>query len=633
MCGICGYISKKDYNEKILKEMNDTLKHRGPDDEGFFRCKLDHEWYIGLGHRRLSILDLSMAGHQPMLSEDERYGIVYNGEVYNFMELRQELEEKGYCFVSNCDTEVILSLFIEYGQECLKKLNGMFALALIDFRKQEMILARDRMGKKPLYYYYLEDENVFVFASELKAIMKFPGFKKEIRTELLSAYLVNKSFPSPQTVFKNTYKVEPGQSIVWKNGRIQKNMYWNLLERFKECSKKKVESYELAKRELKELLMNSVEKRLVADVPVGIFLSGGIDSTLIAALTKKVSEKKVRTYTIGFYTKNENEAVDAKKVADYLGTKHRELYVSEKELFEQIKNFIYYYDEPFSDSSQIPMMLVSKLAREEVTVALSGDGGDELFCGYEMYDWIELARKWDIFGNLGYALCNLPVINKIQLMSKMPDKLYAFFNNRDERRKIQLFQDVRQRYTKDMIVGDSVSAKYAFEDKIFEIDSIYDNWQMKRMLLDMRYYLADEVLVKTDRASMKYSLEIRCPLLDFRVVEYSFAIPHEFKYYKKNKKWILKDLVYEMVPKELLERPKKGFGVPLTKWLREELNDKLLRYADKDILKKQGIFQPEKINEFIQKLMLSNLSVYSSVLWGFFVFQVWYQEYIEDLWS
>lgn len=633
MCGICGYVSGFKYDETVLNEMNNTMRHRGPDDAGVYQRSLSGERQLGIAQRRLSILDLSSAGHQPMLAEDESIAIVYNGEIYNFLELRERLLEKGYHFRSNCDTEVILYLYQEYGTECLSMLNGMFAFAIVDFRDESLFLARDRMGKKPLYYYYPENGNAFVFGSELKPLMKFPGFRKEIRTELVSAYLVNKCFDSPDTVFRDTYKVEPGQYIIWKNGILERETYWNLTEQYRKLSSDMIDDYAEARKGLKDLLLDAVSRRLIADVPVGTFLSGGIDSTLITALAKEVTDGPVSTFTIGFHDKKENEAEYAKAVAKYLGTSHTELYISPSELLQQVQDLATYYDEPFADSSQIPTMLVSKLAKKKVSVILSGDGGDELFCGYELYDWLKAAQYLDRMGGIGYTVCELPVIKKLNLINKLPDKAYAFLNNRDQETKVQLFHDVRERYTADMVIGTSLSSKREYEKKIKEIDWLKNNWQMQRMLLDMRYYMADEVLVKTDRASMKYSLEVRCPILDYRVAEYSFRLPHKFKYQGKTKKRILKDLVYEMVPGELLDRPKKGFGVPLAKWLREDLNGQLLRYADETILRRQGIFRPERIREFIRKLMVSDVSVYNSILWGFFTFQMWYQEYVEDLWG
>ena len=632
MCGICGYVSKNEYTEQVISGMVSTLAHRGPDDSGIYLQKMRTGAWIGLGHRRLSILDLSQAGHQPMFSPDGTLGIIYNGEVYNYIELRNDLMHKGHVFVSNCDTEVVLHLFQEYGTDSFRMLNGMFALAIIDFENEEIILARDRIGKKPLYYYYSENNDSFVFGSELKSLIKFPEFHKEIRTELISSYLVNKCFASPHTIYKDTYKLEPGKYLVWKKGNVTIETYWSLLDQYSIYSKEPVWDYQEAKNELERLLLDAVSKRLIADVPVGTFLSGGIDSTVITALAQRAAGTPVRTYTIGFHTKSENEAEYAKAVARSLGTKHTEMYVEPKELLDQVMDLVYYYDEPFSDSSQIPSMLVSKLAREETPVILSGDGGDELFCGYETYDWLLWAQRLDLLGELGYKALNLSIINRFQIIDKLPDKLNAFINNRETSTKLQLFNDIREKHTRDMVIGDSQSSKYEYEESIHQILSLHDNWQMQKMLLDMRYYLCDEVLVKMDRASMRYSLEVRCPILDYRIIEYSFRIPHQFKYKSGKKKYILKDIAYDKVPQKLLDRPKMGFGVPLANWLREDLHEPLCRYADKEILRRQDIFNPEKVWEFINKMMYSDVSLYNSVLWGFLVFQMWYQKYIEDLW-
>lgn len=632
MCGICGYISRIGYPNSIIQEMNDTMYHRGPDDVGTYQYKFRNGSYLALGQRRLSILDLSKAGHQPMFTEDRQLAIVYNGEVYNFIELRRQLVDKGYAFKSNCDTEVILYLYQEYGIECLEKLNGMFAICIVDFAQEKVILVRDRMGKKPLYYYMSDDKKTFIWGSELKPLVKFPEFHKEIRTELISYYLVNKCFTSPDTVFKNTYKLEPGQYIIWEKENLTFGHFWDLLKQYEKYSVNQIEDYEAAKKHLRHLLLDSIEKRMIADVPVGTFLSGGIDSSLVTAYAKEVSDKPVRTFTIGFYAKERNEAEYAKSVAEHLRTTHTELYISEKELVEQVKNLVQYYDEPFSDSSQIPSMLVSKLAKEDTTVILSGDGGDELFCGYEMYDWAWLAQKADFMGGVGYHICNLPLIKKMNLIQKLPDKASALLMNRNPLYKVQLFNDVKEKYTSNIMIGENISSKNVFEEEIHKLSSVAGNWQMQRMLLDMRTYLADEILMKMDRASMRYSLEVRCPILDYRIVEYSYQLPHNFKYKVGNKKRILKDLAYEAVPRELLDRPKQGFGVPLAKWLRGELYNQLMCYADKQILKKQNIFEAEKVHELIDIVMKDDSPQYSSIVWGFFVFQMWYQEYVEDLW-
>ena len=622
MCGICGYVTRQEYNDTLLEEMSSTMYHRGPNDSGFYQCKTSSAYYLGLAHRRLSILDLSELGHQPMFNADKTICIVYNGEVYNFQELRQDLIKEGKTFKSNCDTEVILAAYEVYGMDFLTRLNGMYALAIYDGRDDKLILARDRIGKKPLHY-YIDSQGNLIFGSELKPLMKHPEFHKNIRTDIISRYLCYKYICAPDTIFENTFKVMPGEYIVWKQGKVEKKIYWDILERYHTCSQNKIVSYAEAKEELKGLLEDSVQKRLISDVPTGTFLSGGIDSTLIAALAQKVVKEPVKTYTIGFESKQENEAEYAKEVAKYLGTSHTEMYLTEKELFDEIKNLPKYYDEPFADSSQIPTMLVSKLAKQGATVILSGDGGDELFCGYTMYDWTYFAQKLD-----GMAGVANSILQPVHITEKMPEKVRALLENRNKDTKVQLFTDIRQNHTIDMVLGDSLTAKYRRE-KAIQVH----NWQEKRQLLDMMTDLPGDMLAKVDRGAMKYSLEVRCPILDYRVMELAFRMPQNFKYRNFDKKHILKDITFDMVPKSLLDRPKKGFGVPLADWMRTKLHGQLLRYADREILKKQGIFNADKIHEFIYCLEKSDKSLYNSVLWSFYVFQMWYQEYIEDLWN
>jgi len=642
MCGICGYISKNEYADKLINEMNNTMYHRGPDDAGVYIGRLSNGMQVALGHRRLSILDLSEAGHQPMFSQDKRYAIVFNGEIYNFAELRKELREKGYVFKSGSDTEVLLYLYAEEGVKCFGRLNGMFAIAIMDFQREKLVLVRDRVGKKPLYYMNDKDGSL-VFGSELKVIMKWPNFHKNIRTELISSYIINNSVESPDTIFEGVNKLEPGQYLEWnlketglssvgKAISVEKEYYWDVIDAYKNAEKYDDKDYATIKKELSSLVVDAVQKRLVADVPVGCFLSGGIDSSIVAAYAKKVSEKQVDTFTIGFDNKEKNEAVYASEVAKYLGTNHTELYVSTDDLFEQIRDMVTFYDEPFSDSSQIPSMLVAKLARKNKVVTLTGDGGDELFCGYEKYDWLHIAQKYDWFGNVLNDLFSFPLIDKMNIPNKLPDKMRGFIKNRDKNTKLQLFKEVREKHTPDMVLGESRSSKYVYEKRLHEELTGDIDWQQLCMLMDIRYYLGDVVLQKVDRASMRYSLEERCPLLDHRIIEYSFGIPHKYKYHNGEKKYILKDLLYDEVPKSLIDRPKMGFGVPLASWMRNELAASLKMYSDEAILKKQGIFNYSKIREFIDKLETSDVSLYNTVLWGFYVFQMWYQEYIEDLW-
>ena len=619
MCGICGYIGNKSVSEEQLWKMNDTMYHRGPNDGGIWQS-VNEDMEVGLAQRRLSILDLSELGHQPMFSSDNRYVVVYNGEIYNFRELRKELEQKGYRFRSDCDTEVILYAYSEWGKKCFSRFNGMFAIALYDREEGRLLLSRDRIGKKPLYYYF--NQGHFVFASELKPVMEYPYFVKKVNQDVIAHYLCNKYLVAPLCIFEHTYKMIPGTILEYSKGKISTEYYWNVAKQYYRNQNNKEKDVDLCKKNINTILEDAVASRLIADVPVGTFLSGGIDSTIVTAIAQKHTSSPVNTYSIGFYDKERNEAPFSAEIAKYLGTNHHEHYVEEKDILELIGDLPQYYDEPFSDSSQLPTMLVSKYASHDITVALSGDGGDEIFCGYKMYDWTWIAQHADWCGAVADYI---PGVN--QLKTKMPPELRAFINNRDKSYKTQLFIDVMIEEADKLLGIQSDNVKYMQEKKL-----VMPNWQERRMLLDMQTYLPDEILAKTDRASMKYSLEVRCPILDYRIIEESFKIPHKFKYHRFDKKHILKELTYDYVPKELLDRPKKGFGVPLRKWLRTVLKKEIAHYADKSILKRQGIFVPEAVWELIAHQEKSDKIMYSSMLWSFYVFQKWYQMYIEDLW-
>ena len=620
MCGICGYIGPQEVSDELLLKMNDTMFHRGPDDGGIWQYH-SQDQYIGLAHRRLSILDLSEKGHQPMQSQDEKYTIVYNGEIYNFREIRKELEEDGFCFRSDCDTEVVLNAFIKWGTACFTRFNGMFAVAVYDHISHSLILGRDRVGKKPLYFYHHEGH--FVFASELKPIMEYPFFKKEIDHDMIGSFLCNKYLASPFCIFKNTYKMLPGSYLIYANGKIEQSVYWDVSEEYAKNRQEPVRDFSQAMALTEQILTDAVTRRMIADVPVGTFLSGGIDSTLVTAIAQRHSELPVNTYSIGFYDKERDEAPYAAQVAGYLGTNHHEHYVEEKDILDLIGDMTLYYDEPFSDSSQLPTMLVSQYASEDISVALSGDGGDEIFCGYKMYDWTWVA--WHADG-LGAIARHIPGMGRMEKV--LPPEVRAFINNRNKDYKTQLFTDVMIEEAEKLLGRSCKNGKHEYEKRLS-----VGNWQERRMLLDMRTYLSDEIMAKTDRASMKYSLEVRSPILDHRLIENSFRIPHKYKYHRFDKKYLLKELTYQYVPQKLLDRPKKGFGVPLRKWLRTVLKGEVGHYADREILKKQGIFVPDAVNDLIDKQKNSDKIMYSSMLWSFYVFQKWYQRYIEDLWQ
>ncbi len=634
MCGICGYISRKNISLDQLRNMNDTMYHRGPDDSGAEIYEMSGGWQVGFAQRRLSILDLSALGHQPMHSPDRRISVVYNGEIYNYLELKEELAD--YPFRSNCDTEVIIAAYLKWGIRCVERFNGMFAIALYDRDTQEIYLIRDRIGKKPLYYWY-EDGNL-VFASELKPIMKCPEFRGEIERRVLSRYLFQQYINAPESIYQRVYKLEPGGILRFSEGEIKTWKYWDVKKVYHEALQD-LTDYEDAKEELKETLKKAVKARMIADVPLGSFLSGGYDSSLVTAMAQECSESPVKTFSIGFHEEKYNEAKYAKAVADYLGTNHTELYIGEQDMFDMVESIPTYYDEPFADSSEIATMMVSKLAREHVTVALSGDGGDEFFCGYNIYKTVAQAQKLALLGGMVHGICSLPGLKQAGIEEKLPFRVRVIAGNREKESKTQFGAGNYLVRAKAMVKEAGQSGQLSEQMKPlpvhYLIESQYNvkDWQVRRMLLDMDTYLPGDILCKVDRASMKYSLESRCPILDTGVMELSFKIPHAYKYTNGDKKHILKDIAYDYIPRNLLDRPKVGFGVPLDKWLRGPLKEQLLDYSSYDFLARQDIFDAGYVSDMIGKYVKTGDAGpatganYSKLAWSFFVFQQWYQKY------
>ena len=632
MCGICGFISKKNITAQQLQAMNDTMYHRGPNDNGVEIFDAAGGYSVGLAQRRLSILDLSMLGHQPMHSANERLVIAYNGEIYNFLELREEL--KDYPFKSQCDTEVILAAYLKWGISCIDKFQGMFAIALFDRETNELYLVRDRIGKKPLYYWV--DEDNLVFASELKPIMEYPGFPKNIRKDIIRRYLYQQCINEPESVFENVYKLAPGQILRFsiekdaKTSKINKWKYWDIAEVHRRKKAEPVGTYEEAKEELKNILRDAVKKRMIADVPLGAFLSGGYDSSLVTAIAQEISNEPVKTYSIGFLDPKYNEAEFAKEVAKHLGTQHTEMYIDEKTMFNLVESIPKYYDEPFADSSQIPSMLVSELAAKDVTVVLSGDGGDEFFCGYNIYDYVGQAQKLDALGAMTYGVCRIPPLKQMGIFDKLPFKVRVIAENRNKATKTQLGGTPFAKVIDRMVLEEGLPYKFEIEEKYGE-----KNWQERRMLLDEETYLPGDILCKVDRASMKYSIESRCPILDVNVMEYSYRLPHSYKYANGVKKRILKDIAYDYIPKELLDRPKVGFSVPLDSWMRGPLKEQLTDMCNMDYLKRQGIFDAVYVKQFLQEYLQTGDkgsgtgSNFSRMMWAYFVFQQWYETYVE----
>lgn len=622
MCGICGFVTNRKVTLHDLEEMNHTMTHRGPDDHGEEIYQVNSDVCVGLAQRRLSIIDLSVRGHQPMHSPDSRVSIVFNGEIYNFQELREELSQS-YSFQSTCDTEVLIVSYLKWGLQFVDHINGMYAMAIYDRELQSVILIRDRIGKKPLYYYV--DDSSVVFGSELKALYQYPYFKKNIDRDVIESYLYRLYINGPNSIYENVYKVQPGQLIVISQRGIEKQKYWDIAEKNIEYRANPIKDYEQAKYEVERVLQEAVSRRLIADVPVGAFLSGGYDSSLICALAQSKLDRPLKTYSIGFYEEKYDEAPYAKEIAKYLGTEHVQQYVSEEDMFEVLSSIPKYYDEPFADSSQIPTMLVSKLAKQDVKVVLSGDGGDEVFGGYNIYTILQRAQKLREENEANGGLLK----GETEWLSQpMEYRIVADYLNEDT--KTQTGSPGYRESIKQILLQSKNNFYYDFEKKYQE-----ERYDITRMLLDLDTFFPDDILTKVDRASMKYSLECRCPIVDKNVVEMAFRLPWYFKDDQGNQKRILKDIAYQYIPKELLDRPKMGFSIPLDQWMRGRLKEQILDYSSRDFLVKQGIFDADRITELLQYYFTYgdggkwSGKNYSKIVWPYFIFQQWYAEYMQ----
>jgi asparagine synthase (glutamine-hydrolysing) len=645
MCGLAGFVAARGGGqqsglEALASRMSEALRHRGPDDQGVWA---DPEAGIALGHRRLSILDLSPAGHQPMFSPSGRFVIVYNGEIYNCEQLRQELlsERAELHFRGHSDTEVMLAAFEQFGIEpALKRMNGMFAFALWDRHERTLLLARDRFGEKPLYYG--SAGGVFLFASELKSLRVHPAFRGEIDRDAVACYLRFNCIPAPYSIYRNIRKLLPGTVLRYRNGEVTTQAFWSLRS---SVGRALVEPFpgteEQAQEELDHLLRNAVKLRMHADVPLGAFLSGGIDSSLIVALMQAQSDRPVRTFSIGFREKAYNEAEDARAVARHLGTDHTELYVSSAEAIDLVNRLPDVYDEPFADSSQIPTLLVSQLTRRHVTVSLSGDGGDEVFGGYNRYTWG--GRLWNRLERSPRSLRRLAAAGMTAVGPRLWDAAF-------KRARPLLPKSWRQRmpgYKVHKLAGLLASegpmemyasmASHWFDPErvvvgaaaLGSLHMIEDQWlklpefEQQAMYLDTITYLPNDILVKLDRATMAFGLEGRIPYLDPRVVEFAWRLPLRMKVRPNQGKWILRQVLYRYVPENLVERPKMGFGVPLDSWLRGPMREWAEALLEPRRLQEEGFFNPaavrEKWNDHLQ-----GRGAWQFHLWDILMFQLWW---------
>lgn len=620
MCGIAGFCNHPAGWKENIEKMNNRMYHRGPDAGGIWA---NEEKSVVLGHRRLSIIDLSENGAQPMHSASGRYVCVFNGEIYNYRTIRDRLlaEKKVAAFRGGSDTEVLLEAFEAYGvRKTLELCKGMFAIALFDRETGRLTLMRDRVGEKPLYYGFVNGS--FVFASDIGSIRVLDGFQNEIDTEVLQIYFIHGYIPAPYSIYKNIYKLDAGCILELDAPYDTPNIssYWSVREAAKYGEAHPFKgTREEAADELERLLKAAIREQMVADVPVGAFLSAGIDSSTIVALMQAQSDLKVRSFTIGMDDPKYNEAVYAKEIARHLGTDHTELYITPEDAKAVIPKLGRIFGEPFADSSQIPTYLVSKLTREHVTVSLSGDAGDELFCGYVTYSSIN--RIWGKMKNYPYALrktvssllVNCPFLKNKQILqtkayllgAKSPEQLYEFSN-------------AQEAGNLDIALNRNA---HGYKHNQQPYGDISDT-QSRIMLMDMEMYHPDDILVKVDRTAMAVSLETRVPMLDKDVVEFAWTLPMAYKKQGDVGKLVLRDVLYRYVPKEMMDRPKKGFSIPITKWLREPgLREWAEALLDKDVIRKQGLLNADVVwrmwTDYIEN---GNWRIQ---LWYILMFQSW----------
>lgn len=622
MCGIVGIIQKnKSVDEDLLKKMTDKISHRGLDDDGVWVSKNKH---VGFGHRRLSIVDLSSAGHQPMPSVDDNFTIIFNGEIYNFQDIKKELLEKGYRFKTKTDTEVLLCSYIEWGEKCLEKLNGMFAFAIWDEKKERLFAARDRLGEKPFKYYF--DDEKFIFASEIKSILEYPSIEKKVDWQAIDSAMSFRFVPAPMTGFKNIFKLPAGHYLIWENDEIEIKKYWNISSVEEDRNK----TFEQYKKETWNLFLDSVKKRMMSDVPLGAFLSGGLDSSSVVAAMAEVNDKPINTFVISLDGKSE-DSKHAKIVADYFKTNHHEIHIEDIDYKKLLHDLVEYYDEPFFDASALPSLIINQKMKKHVTVALSGDGGDELFGGYDSYTFAKFLKQYNY----------IP-----QSLRKIVANVFSFSKDKQYKAEI-LAKDFYIAYSDYYSVWQSalpISKKYITKDELYlpkfkkEIDESFSAALMKKwfsgqgdmqnraMLADIQGRLADGYMTKVDIASMASALEVRPPFLDYRLVELSRKIPSKFKIKGNNEKYIWKEVIKNKLPKEILTRKKIGFSLPL---------DVIMRKHFDEIIEETILSQDSMVSEVFSfgamRTMwnehLQKKADYSNHLWSILILELWLKKY------
>lgn len=625
MCGICGvnyFDRERKVSELEVRQMCDVIRHRGPDDDGWVTRN-----NFGIGMRRLSIIDL-FTGRQPISNEDGSIWIVFNGEIYNHLELRDELIKRGHTFLTKTDTESIVHAYEEYGEDCPSKLNGMFGFAILDLKKQTLFLARDRLGIKPLYYYH--DSNKFAFGSELKSILQIEDIPREVDLRALDIYLTFEYIPSPYSIFEKIRKLPPGHSLTLKDGRVTIKEYWDL-----KFDERDVSEEELCEQ-LIDLFQDAVKIRLMSDVPLGAFLSGGIDSSAIVAMMSRVMDRPVKTFSIAFKEDTYDESRYSNEVAKHFKTEHH-VEVIDPNALELTEKLVGFLDEPFGDFSIFPTYLVSKMARKHVTVSLSGDGGDELFAGYDTYIADKAARAYErIPGALRRSLIE-PLLDRIPPTDKkkgLVNRAKRFVEGMHlpadlEHARWMIFLQEAEKsrlYSRD--VQDVLNGTDSFEfiRRYFRHVKTTDSLN-RQLYADIKTYLVDDILVKVDRMSMATSLEARVPFLDHRFVEFTGTIPSRLKLQGKNTKYLLKKAMGAILPREILNRGKEGFSIPIKNWLKGDLKTLMLDVLHPEKVKNEGFFNADYIEQ-LKNEHLSGKENHSHRLWALMVFEIWQELYL-----
>lgn len=636
MCAITGFVDfQKVSTEAMLSAMTNTMIHRGPDG-GEVVLFQESNLQVGLGHRRLAIIDLSENGTQPM--QFEKLWICFNGEIYNYQEIKQELMSLGHTFKSDSDTEMILHAYKTWGKACLDKFIGMFAFVIYDTQQQSIFCARDRAGVKPFFYYF--KDGLFLFASELKAFHAHPRFQKAIDRDAVAAFMQYGNVPTPHCIFKYCKKLTPGHTLSFSiaeplSALPQEEQYWSVYDAYNQP--KLNIGFEEAKIETERIITQAAEYRMVADVPVGVFLSGGFDSAAITALLQKDRTEKLKTYTIAVPDIGLNEAPYAKDVANLLGTDHHEFECTQKEALEFIENLPFFYDEPFGDSSAIPTSLVCQMARKEVTVALSADAGDEVFAGYNRYDYLmkfggKINSMPRFMRNSMAGMMNLVPANSIPILKNK----YNFANRYEKLKGIlrnpspeQIMLSLSQQFDDNQI-------QQLMRNPVHHLETAYASKALKpefhsplayMMAIDYQTYLVDDILQKVDRASMTSSLEGREPFLDHHVIEWAAQLPDDFKYHKGIKKHILREIVYQYIPKSMMDRPKMGFAIPFENWMMHELKEQVMTYLADQKIEEQGIFDVAEVRQ-IRTDFFGGKKELGLKVWYLYMFQMWFEKWM-----